>query len=93
MICNLCNSTFSNLNLFISHLNYQHGISDKYNCSEISCHRVFNRRNPFKRHIILNHTNNTETQSSSLSKHNSQSSPNISTSESDKVDTIFTSEF
>lgn len=55
MICNLCKSSFSDINIFISHLTYQHNVSHNFKCVYEDCYRIFHKRHAFKRHLILNH--------------------------------------
>lgn len=55
MICELCDSSFSDINIFISHLSYQHNISHNFRCSYKDCCRIFHKRHAFKRHLMLNH--------------------------------------
>lgn len=56
MKCTECKRDFSCIKKYIVHIEYAHKVANYYKCPINSCHRLYNRRDTFKKHVITNHS-------------------------------------
>lgn len=62
MKCTNCSKHFSCLKKYIIHIEYSHQLSNYYKCPIKNCHRLYNRRDNFKRHMVIKHSEHVKSQ-------------------------------